>query len=181
MQNTEFDEFVRRQQQGASQMASANWEKRRSEWLQSLNRLYSQIESFLDKYISAKQILRRYRTIDLNEEYIGYYKAKQLTLKVGRQEVNFVPIGTMILGARGRVDVVGPTGRVQLLLVDSEASNPSDLIQEEVNFGDKVSKPSKAPREAEWEWKMVTRPPESRFEELTQETFFQLMMEIANG
>lgn len=43
--------------------------------------------------------------------------------------------------------------------------------------------PSESPQhpKIEWEWKILTRPPERRFIEITQETFFDLIMEVANG
>jgi len=182
MDNRTFDEFVSRQQESVPETASVNWEKQRDEWLAHLNRLYSSIESFLSKYVSSGQIRYEYRPVELNEEYVGSYSAKQMVLKIGRQEVDLVPIGTFLIGSKGRVDVRGPGGRAQILLVDSKASNPRSLIHVTVGVGGKLPvAPTRSPEEIEWEWKIITRPPERRFIGITQETFFNLVMEVANG
>jgi len=92
MNNKDFDEFVKRQQGGASVAdAEIDWDEQRDQWLAHLARLYSKIESFLRKYVSSGQIRYEYRSIDLNEENIGSYSAKQMVLRIGRQEVDLVP------------------------------------------------------------------------------------------
>jgi hypothetical protein len=48
-----------------------------------------------------------------------------MILKIGRQEIVMTPIGTLLIGAKGRVDVVGPAGRARLVLVNSQASGPT--------------------------------------------------------
>ncbi len=160
MNNKTFDEFVSRQQETDPETNSIDWGKERDEWLEHLRRLYTKIESFLHKYVSSGQIRLEYRSIDLNEENIGTYSAEQMILRIGRQEVDLVPIGTLLIGSKGRVDVIGPAGKAEMLLV-AVASKPAS--------------------EVEWEWRIVTRPPERRFVEITQESLFQLIMEVANG
>jgi hypothetical protein len=184
MPNKDFDEFVKRQQGGASVAdAEVNWEEQRDQWLGYLHRLYSKVESFLTQYVSSGQIRYEYRPIDLNEENIGSYTAKQMVLRIGRQEVDLVPIGTLLVGAKGRVDVKGPAGRAQILLVDSKVSDPRSLIHVTVSVGGKLPQPapSKRAEEIQWEWKIVTRPPERRFIQITQQSFFDLILEVANG
>jgi hypothetical protein len=182
MANKAFDEFVSRQLETETETASINWGKERDEWLAQLDRLYSKVEVFLSKYVRSKQIRYEYRPVELNEENIGSYSAKQMVLRIGRQEVDLVPIGTLLIGSKGRVDVRGPAGRAQLLLVNSKVSDPRSLIHVTVGVGGKLpSVPRKPTREIEWEWKIVTRPPERRFIEITRQTFFDLIMEVANG
>jgi hypothetical protein len=180
--NKTFDEFVSRQQETDAETASIDWEKERDEWLAHLDRLFLKIESFLSKYVSLGQIRYEYRPVELNEENIGAYSAKQMVLRIGRQQVDLVPIGTLLIGSKGRVDVTGPAGRAQLVLVDSKVSDPRSLIRVTVSVGGKLPPPpSKRSQEIEWEWKIVTRPPERRFVEITQQTFFDLILEVANG
>jgi hypothetical protein len=180
--NKTFDEFVSRQQEIDSESATIDWVKQRDEWLAHLERLYSKIESFLSKYVSLGQIRYEYRPVELNEEHIGSYSAKQMVLRIGRQEVDLVPIGTLLIGSKGRVDVSGPAGRAQIVLVDSKVSDPRSLIHVTVSVGGKLPPPPpKRSKEIEWEWKIVTRPPERRFIEITQQAFFDLILEVANG
>ena len=182
MQQEEFDEFVKRQQGGATLAVSVDWNKERDEWLGHLKSLYSKIESLLKKYTSAGQIRFEYRNVELTEEQIGSYSATQMNLWIGRQEVLLMPIGTLLVGAKGRVDVIGPLGRAEILLVDRLASSPGSLIHVSFGVGGKVPPaPRKAANTVSWEWKIVTRPPERRFVEVTQQSIFQLIMEVTNG
>lgn len=91
-------------------------------------------------------------------------------------------IGTLLIGSKGRVDVSGPAGRAQILLVDGKVSDPRALIHVTVGLSGKLPPPpSKRAQEIEWEWKILTRPPERRFIEITQQSLFQLIMEVSNG
>lgn len=182
MEDKTFDEFVNRQQEAVREAASINWKKERVEWLAHLDRLYSKIESLLSKYVSSRQIRFDYQPIELNEEYIGSYAARRMTLRIGRQEVVFLPVGTLLIGSKGRVDVIGPAGRAQMLLVDSKASGPGSLIHVTIGVGGKLPvAPTKPASGIDWEWRIVARPPERRFIEITQQTLFQLIMEVSNG
>ena len=189
----EFDTFVKRQQPALEGGEPVDWEKERDDWLGHLQKLYDQIESFLAKYIKTNEIKCDYRDITLNEENIGSYKTRQMILKIGRQEITLTPIGTLLIGAKGRVDVEGPAGRTRFLLVNSEASRPTirvtvtesshPPIKETVNYRGKPKPPTAAaaPKEIIWAWKIATSPPTVRYIELTPESLFQALMEVSNG
>ena len=104
-----------------------------------------------------------------------------MILKIGGQEIVLTPVGTLLIGSKGRVDVIGPAGRTRLILVDREASAPT--IKVSVHIGGKPQAAAKEPlhKKINWAWKIVTTPPAVRFLELTQESFFRALMEIANG
>jgi hypothetical protein len=179
--NTDFGAFVKRQQIASAEGERVDWTKERDDWLSYLNELYGQTESFLAEYIKSGEITLTYRDIELNEENIGSYRARQMILKIGRQEITMTPVGTLLIGAKGRVEVVGPAGRTRLVLVDSKASGPT--IKVTVSIGGKREPPlaEPAPKEIKWAWKIATSPPTIRYIELTQESLFQAFMEVANG
>ncbi|MFZ3339500.1 MAG: hypothetical protein WA213_01365 [Terriglobales bacterium] len=181
VETQDFDEFVRRQQAEAPIESAVDWDEQRDQWLDHLNDLYAKIESLLRKYISSGQIHLEKRPIRLNEENIGSYTAEQMVLRIGRQEVNLVPVGTLLIGFKGRVDVEGPAAKAQIALVDSKASSAASLIHVSVGIGSKNLALKKAAEPIEWAWRIVTPPPERRFIEITQETLFQLIMEVANA
>jgi hypothetical protein len=182
MDNKTFDDFVSRQQRRAEETVPINWEEQRAEFLSYLGLLYSKIESLLEKYVSSGQIQFGYQSIELSEEYIGSYSAKRMNLRIGRQEVGFIPIGTLFLGSKGRVDVIGPAGRAEILLVDRRAAGAMSLVRVTLGIGGKLPVvPRDSDQDIEWEWRIVTRPPERRFIEITQQSIFQLIMEVANG
>jgi len=179
--NKTFEEFVSRQLETDPLTASTDWDKERDEWLDHLDRLYSKVEFLLSKYISSGQIRLEYRTIELNEEHIGSYTSKQMMLRIGPQEVDLVPIGTLFIGAKGRVDVSGPAGKAEILLVDSKSSGRPRVLVTIGIGGNLPAFPSKSAKDIQWEWRIVTRPPERRFLEITQQSLFQLIMEVTNG
>ncbi|MGA2425608.1 MAG: hypothetical protein ABSG07_16510 [Terriglobales bacterium] len=182
MDTKEFDEFVKREQEAASEVAPVDWDGERKQWLGYLDKLYEKVESLLRKYVSSGQIQLEYKPVELNEENIGPYAAKEMVLKIGRQSVVLEPIGTLFLGSKGRVDVIGPAGKAQLLLVDSKRPGPTPIVHVSIGYGGKPPvPPAESPREIKWEWRIVTRPPERRFIEITQQSLFQLIMEVANG
>jgi hypothetical protein len=179
--NSDFDTFVKNQQPAGPQEASIDWAGEREKWLRDLEELYRQIETFLAQYIKGGTITREYDEIELNEENIGSYRARRMLLRIGRQQVTLTPVGTFLIGARGRVDLVGPAGRTRFVLVDSEASRPQ--VKVTVSFAGQHNAPAKeeARRDIKWAWKIATNAPTIRYIDLTQESLFQALMEVANG
>jgi hypothetical protein len=103
-----------------------------------------------------------------------------MILKIGPQEITMTPVGTLLIGAKGRVDVVGPAGRARFVLVDREASGPK--VKVTVSIGQsKARQVEPSPRETEWAWKIATNPPTIQYIELTQDSLFQAILEVANG
>jgi hypothetical protein len=181
MKNAAFDEFVRSQQTDAH--SDVNWNAIRDEWLYRLDDLYNQIREFLTEYIDRGEIQLETSPILLTEENIGSYTVQQLTLKIGRKQVKFQPIGTLLIGSRGRVDVIGAgITEARLVLINKKFTRASDMIRISINFEGKLPSPSnEEPGNTELVWKIVTRLPERLFIELTQETLFKMIMEVANG
>jgi hypothetical protein len=179
----DFGAFVKRQQalSVSPEGERVDWAKEREDWLRRLRELYEQIESFLEQYARTGEITLTYREIELNEENIGSYRARQMILKIGRQEITMTPVGTLLIGAKGRVEIAGPAGRTRLLLVDSEASGPVPRLT--VRIGRKPDRPPEEaePRRIKWTWKIATSPPSIQYVELTQESLFQALMEVVNG
>ncbi|MGA3082607.1 MAG: hypothetical protein ABSD44_14740 [Terracidiphilus sp.] len=182
----EFDEFVERQRSGASNDGQVNWDQERDEWLAHLDALYRMIEALLGKYISSGQISVRYKPIELNERDIGSYQARQMILRIGRQEVDLVPTGTLFIGFKGLVDVIGSAGKSRLVLANKDrrftvqGPQTTRLIKTVNQFrsGSELASPSD---KAEWTWRIMPRPPGLELDEVTPENFFQLLMEVTNG
>ncbi len=177
----DFGAFVKRQQPASSEGEPVDWAKERDDWLGHLKELYDQTETFLVDYIKAGEIKVNYREITLNEENIGSYSAPQMILKIGRQEITMTPVGTLLIGAKGRVEVVGPAGRTRLVLVNSEASGPTIKVTVSIGGKPEPRTTEAASKEIKWAWKIATSPPSIQYIELTQESLFQALMEVANG
>jgi hypothetical protein len=177
----DFDAFVKDQQPSAAEAEPIDWAKERDKWLRDLAALYEQIEIFLKKYIEGGTIKISYDNITLNETDIGSYTVRRMTIKIGRQEIRLVPIGTMLIGTRGRVDVEGPAGRTRFMLVNSEASRPQLSVTVRIGGKPAAQMTKEPPKEIKWAWKIVTSPPTIQYIDLTQESVFTALMEVANG
>jgi hypothetical protein len=180
-----FEEFVQRENQAVTDTKGepVDWTAQRDEWLKHLNELYALIEGFLSEYVHAKQVLIEYKNVTLVEEYIGQYSARQMTIRIGRKEIRLQPLGTLLIGTKGRVDAIGPLGQVPILLLNSEARSLRDMIKVSVSIaGGPPSRPISPPKTSiNWAWRIVSKPPERKIIELNKDTFLNLLTELANG
>lgn len=177
MSETDFDKFIKRQKSQSVERAEVDWNARRDQWLKDVRELYAQVEEFLRKYVTSGDIVARHETIEVNEEKLGTYKAPSLVLRIGPQEVVLKPIGALVIGARGRVDLIGPKGRTRLVLVPKESSKIEIRIAPvKIN-----SPPEPEPPKTEWRWKIATSPPRITFTELNPDSLMDAIMEVANA
>jgi hypothetical protein len=119
METKDFAEFVASQQKTEAE-TKINWAETREEWLRNLDSLHQRIVSFLREYIDQGSISYDFTEIELNEPNIGRYMAKRMDITIGRQRVSLVPVGTLLIGSKGRVDGEGFAGRAQTLQVDGK-------------------------------------------------------------
>jgi hypothetical protein len=178
----EFDDFVKRQKSPSAAEQSVDWDQEREDWISYLDSLHKKIETFLRKYKDDGSIRIEYRQIELNEENIGVYFANEMIIHIGRQEITLTPIGTLLIGSKGRVDVEGSYGKAALILVDKDAVGPRPLVRVKIIDPQEPPEPGQETREnIEWVWKIASSPPVVRYIDLNAESFFQLIMEVSNA
>jgi hypothetical protein len=184
MASKTFDEFVRQEQEAAkiSREKPVDWQAEKNTWLHHLELLYAEVIGFLKPYENSG-VTVKLRPVELSEDYIGRYYADAMDITIGSKSITLDPVGTLIVGSKGRVEVVGPLARAQLLLLDSQAKSISDLIQVSVSVGSGPPSPPRdePPRDVEWVWRIVTRPPQRKILELNKDSFLNLLVEISNG
>jgi hypothetical protein len=185
MAKTDFDNFVERQQQlsaAAEQEAPFDPKKELEDWLHYLNVLYSDIQAYLKDYISGGSISSKIESKELNEDFSGPYIAPKMIIRIGLQEITLDPIGTMLIGMKGRVDVIGRAGTARLALMNKKITSASQLVSVTV-VDPKNPQPPKKPvrQEIEWVWKIMSRPPALSFIELNKESFLEMLLEVSNG
>jgi hypothetical protein len=178
----DFADFVKRQRVEKQPVEKFDPVKELQSWLGTLQQLYATIESYLEAYVSSDGIQIQYQDVELNEEFSGPYKARQMILKIGSQQVTLRPVGTMLIGSRGRVDVLGPQGRAILALVNKKATSRRSMISVTISGPGIAPQPKpEAATPVEWEWKIVSPSPNGQFTVLSKEAFQQLILEVANG
>lgn len=178
---SEFDAFVQKQKATAEAEAAVDWTRERDEWLKRLDELYETIRWALKEYVESGAITLSFKDIHLNEESIGSYVARQLTLKIGPKTITLTPIGTLLVGTKGRVDVIGPAGRARLMLVNKNASRPTVKIVVGINSQPGEPTANEPATPITWVWKIVTAPPRISYVDLTPESLYNALIEVANG
>jgi hypothetical protein len=180
MARSDFDRFVQRKKNEES-LSTANERKQRlDEWREYLEILYADVKKYLDPYIKGGTAKIEYHSIDLNEEFSGPYTVQQLLIRFGISTIVFRPIGTMLIGSKGRVDVHGPRGIVRLSLIDKHVTQASQLIQIRVMSSVQPDLPPE-PAKIEWVWKISSPPPQMTFTDLTEDSFFDLILSVADA
>lgn len=130
-----FTEFLR-SKQNEEQAESAGLEKRKSEWLDSLNELFMQIEEWLSEPLSQNLITLKKEIMEFDEYKIGSYRASRLILQIGYNTVYIEPVGTIIVGAKGRVDVKTSGTSFKLILANENSwgiLQPDRIVAEKLN------------------------------------------------
>ncbi|MDP8239928.1 MAG: hypothetical protein P9X24_12630 [Candidatus Hatepunaea meridiana] len=179
MANKEFDEFLKRQA-SHSQSKKIDWAAKRSEWIEYLDRFYKTIESYLKSYVDEGKIKISYYKKEIFEQYIGEYEAQTATISLGANRLKLDPIGTNLIGSKGRVDLIGPNGKIKFVLVDSAASAPKISARVYIK-GEKPPSKEKLPEVTSWAWKIATQPPHIKYYPLVEESFYDALMEVSNG
>jgi hypothetical protein len=185
MAKTDFDDFVRRQQElsaAAEQEVLFDPKKELEDWLHYLNVLYSDVQGYLKDHISGGSISFKIENKELNEDFSGPYFAPKMLIRIGLQEITLDPIGTMLIGMRGRVDVIGRAGTARLALMNKKITSASQLVSITVIDPKNPPPPKKPVRPAiEWAWKIISRPPALSFIEQNKESFLEMLLEVSNG
>lgn len=170
-----FDDFVQRENEASRrrQGGSIDWEAEKKAWLGMVNDLYTRLTGFLKPYIEAGQISIDFHDAEISEEHLGVYSVPVATIVIGSKTVTLEPVGTIQVGSRGRIDVIGNLSRAQLILFERGAVAqllPSSGVG-------KARQGIKPLAEGLWMWKIVTRDTV----DLTREAFLNLIVEVAKG
>ena len=176
MTDMSFDDFVNQQDKKEPPI---DWTQRRDDWKKHLDEFYQLVEGFLQKYIDQGKVHITTATKQITEEHIGSYDVKSLEVQIGIIKVRLDPIGTLIVGAKGRVDMLGPHGTVKFVLVPKTASSPTIRVIVRDSYSETKDEPE--PIVEEWAWKRRTPPPNIKYIELEEESFLSAIMEVANA
>jgi hypothetical protein len=115
-QSDELKDFLLSRQQNAH-ANEIDWGERRRQWLDAVERLYQKVtgellaESIAQRLVTVSRVRK-----EIEEEYLGKYWVRELNLDISGETVRFSPKGLNIMGAKGRVDLVGDLDAVTLLL-----------------------------------------------------------------
>jgi hypothetical protein len=183
MGKKEFEDFVNKEIQKENK--TINWQGKLDRWKSNINDLLGKIENWLKDYTVSGKISIESKEIEIFEEAIGRYFVPSLLINISGNIIHVKPIGTVMIGTIGRVDIIGKSASQKIILVDKNATRPSiqtfiNTTEEERNKNEeKIKELANTP--VEWEWKFASEPPKIKYSDLNQESFFECLMAVING
>jgi hypothetical protein len=133
-------ELIQRQKEKAETSVHhiGHWRKRRDKWLSELNLVLTRIKGWLLAGGLTATDFELFE-VDLNEETLGRYQATGLHVRVGAALVTFRPVGSVLIGACGRIDVTSDQpGTPSVKLIAEPATRSEDAAYRPVDQQDWV-------------------------------------------
>jgi hypothetical protein len=163
----QFEKFLE-QEAEEEESSVIDYEQEKKEWLTKIDEFYALIQEFIGDYLKQGKIIQEWKIIQLQEDYFGKYDVKQLMLKIGKKRLIFKPIGRFLIGFnRGRIDLLSDIGTVRFVLLPKDLESPQVTDFNHSN--------------AKWCWKIATSPPKVSYLELTEQSFFESLIEVVNA
>lgn len=174
-----FDEFVKQRTDRAKQFA--NYEETLATWQHELGSLYDIMEGYLKNYTESGQIRTERRSVQLTEDYLGSYEAQALAVLIGNDEVIAQPVGALVIGSSGRVDLSGPRRMLRIVLIEKSGS-AMNVTTSGADSQEETSTRSLLPSKIDHRgWYFVTPPPDSIATALGEGSFRNAIMDVAGA
>ncbi|MBP2033787.1 hypothetical protein J2Z42_002494 [Clostridium algifaecis] len=93
-----------------------NAEEEKKKWINSVNEILSNIKKWIEEPVKNRLVEIIDEKVEINEERLGKYKISSLAIRSLWDTVYIRPIGRMILGAIGRIDILSTKGKYSILL-----------------------------------------------------------------
>jgi hypothetical protein len=182
MGKEKFEEFIK---ENETQEEKINWEEKKSFFIEKVEEFYNIIDKYLEPYKDKIEI--KDSEIIINEEKLGSYKVKKRVLTIKNAIVEFIPVGTILIGALGRIDMEGPNGIVKYVLVPEISNAPKietailSTDEDRKKWKEKQQKEAEEIMKANKVWKIATPPPNIKYLDLNEDIFFDKLMEVIDG
>mgnify|MGYP003367003965 CR=1 FL=1 len=106
---SDLSDFLRKKQQDYEQ-EQMNWQNVKEQWQQQVREFMDQINSWLKPLVQEQLLNVQEGEICLDEEHIGSYATSTLEIVIGGERIKIQPVGRLIIGALGRIDISSSKG-----------------------------------------------------------------------
>ncbi|ETI89118.1 MAG: hypothetical protein Q607_CBUC00182G0098 [Clostridium butyricum DORA_1] len=93
-----------------------NAEEEKKKWITSADEIINNIRKWVEEPVKNNLVELIDEEVEINEERLGKYKINSLAIRSLWDTVYIRPIGRMILGAIGRIDILSTKGKYSILL-----------------------------------------------------------------
>ena len=177
-----FDDFVKQRTDQARQSAEvSNSKETLADWLRELDALYGAMEGYLRSYTESGQIRIERRPVQLAEEYLGMYDAEALAMSIGNDEVIAQPVGTLLIGSCGRVDLSGPRKTLRMVLLEKGGPTMKVTISGARASTETFSRSLMRGEVDHGGWYFVTQPPAATVTAFGGDSFRDAIMDVAGA
>jgi len=177
-----FDDFVKQRTARARQSAEvSNSRETLADWLRELDALYSAMEEYLQSYTESGQIKIERRPVQLTEEYLGTYDAEALAMSIGNDEIIAQPVGTRVIGSRGRVDLTGPRKTLRIVLLEKGGPAAKITISGEDGPIERSSHSLVRGEVDHRGWYFATQPPAATVTAFDEDSFRDAIMDVSGA
>ncbi len=158
LENESLEIFLlRKNEESESKRKAIDWEGRKQQWLAWVDKLYGEINGWLNPLKRDGIVKVNYENTTLKEDYIGSYRVKNMTITVGAEYVSLKPKGIVLVNSWGRVDMMGDDGSIMLILIETDA---------QVTNRPKL------------QWHIAVRTPEMKYWQLTKDSFTDALKQV---
>jgi|GEM_PF-1984243 len=155
------------------------WEKDKKNWLKNLKDLFETINNWL-KPLSNKQLINlKKEIITITEPYIGEYETEQIIITLRNSIILIKPIGTLIVGAYGRVDIIGHKKDIKILYVPEDSKNMKSVYTQLINSKNLTETEAESLKnKLNLTWKIATNPPNVQYLPFDENSFSDLILDL---
>jgi len=185
MSKTSFKAFIEKEKSVDSRIKSINWEERKNLYLYRLKTLFRDVEVFLRQFTESNDIQIKKGKKRIEEDYIGKYEVPVLRIQLYEKYATLVPVGTLMIGTPGCVDLVGEIETIRFALADKNEDHPqpptsfSLIWLEEDDKNEEIR--TQDCRKCDYVWKIMTAPPYIRYLELNEDSFLSALQEVLDA
>lgn len=114
--SSELTEFLKKKTEQAQQ-EKTTLEEDKQDWLKTVAEFNEKIISWLKEPIEKGFVSYEIENLSINEYLIGTYQVPSLVITSGNDKIYFKPVGKLVLGFNGRIDVVSFTQSKTLVYI----------------------------------------------------------------
>src|SRR5208282_360059 len=94
-----------KQDEARTRQAELDRPKVIAEWQATVRKLFDTLRSYLSEYEKGKLLSFSHHDVSTSEELLGSYTIPTMEIRAGNATISVTPVGRLILGALGRVDM----------------------------------------------------------------------------